>query len=141
MLVDVLARAGDALRAAGYQPDHEDRTLVFRAYFHGDARCDLYLHLEYVQLDEWPRPVPYLPLTPFDERRSERRERAVPCRVLGCHAQTWNVQALCGRHLNSDEPTAPRRLTALTTPPSVGAVSAAPTGGHPPAGRGQTAIA
>ena len=67
----------------------------------------------------------------------EPRERAVPCRTIGCPATTFNWQALCGRHLNSDEPTAPRRLTAVD-PPSAGDVDdQAPTGDHPPAGRGQ----
>lgn len=66
-----------------------------------------------------------------------RREHPVPCRRIGCPATTYSWQALCGRHLNSDEPTAPRRLTAVD-PPSAGDVDdQAPTGAHPPAGRGQ----
>jgi len=66
------------------------------------------------------------------------REHAVPCRVVGCPAVTFDWQALCGRHLESDEPTAPRRLQPVDPPHPPGDVDdQAPAGERPPAGRGQ----
>lgn len=82
-----------------------------------------------------------VPPVSFDSPVDLTRERAVPCRVLGCTNTTWNVTALCGRHLESEEPVAPRRLTAVDLAVRSGDVDVPPVGAHPPADRGHTLTA
>lgn len=65
------------------------------------------------------------------------RERAVMCRHIGCTAMTFNWQALCGRHLESDETaTTPRRLEAVDPPTPTGGLDDSAPAGTSPAGRG-----
>lgn len=134
----ILGDAARSLDALGYQPidiDRRNRQLDIEVAGAGVLSLTL-VNLEI--LVTRGDPIVHIPSashTPA-EQSSDRgpRENAVPCRVIGCPARTFNWQALCGRHL-SDEPTAPRRLTAVD-PPSAGDVDDAPTGHRPPAGRG-----